>query len=159
MGIFENFGRVDPFFAQRVGRATDKYLSRNDGQDSTSAQDQYARLTRQLWTNYVQNFVPIEDKLIEYATSPETVTNAVSRAREDVASSFQAQKGTTQRRLMGLGVNLDPDEQQSFERSSAISNSLADVGAANTVAKQTRARQQSILGNPAPTLGGAFNGS
>lgn len=130
------------------------------GGQPASAQDQYARLTRELWTNYVQNFIPIEDKLIEYATSPETVTNAVSRAREGVASSFEAQKGTTQRRLMGLGVNLDPDEQQSFERSSAISNSLADVNVANQTARQTRQRQQSILGNPAPTLGmGGLNGS
>lgn len=129
-------------------------------QQSGSAQDQYARLTRQMWANYVQNFIPIENDLIEYATSPDTVTNAVSRAREGVASSFQAQQGATKRRLMGLGVNLDQDEQQSFDRSSAIANSLADVNVANQTARQTRQRQQSIIGNPAPSMGmGALNGS
>lgn len=125
-----------------------------------SAQDQYARLTRQMWQSYVQNFIPIENDLIEYATNPDTVTNAVSRAREGVASSFEAQQGATQRRLFGLGVSLDQDEQKSLDRSSAISNSLADVDVANKTARQTRQRQQSILGNPAPTLGmGGLNGS
>jgi hypothetical protein len=122
-------------------------------QSQTFAQDNYARLTRETWQNYIQNFVPIENELIEYATSPDTVTNAVSEARSDVASAFQAQQGSTQRRLFGMGVNLEPDEKQSLERSSAISNSLADVNAANMTARQTRQRQQTILGNPAPDLG------
>ncbi len=135
-------------------------LSRIFPAQPPSAQDQYARLTRSMWQNYISNFVPIENELIEYATNPETVTNAVATARQGVASSFQAQQGATQRRLFGLGVNLAPDEQQSFERSSAISNSLADVNAANQTARRTRERQQSLLGNPAPTLGmGGLNGS
>lgn len=123
------------------------------GQRPESVGDTYARLTREMWANYIQNFVPIENELIDYATNPETVTNAVAAAREDVASSFQAQKGSTQRRLFGLGVNLRPDEQESFDRSTQISQSLADVNAANMTARQTRERQQSILGNPAPTIG------
>ena len=120
---------------------------------STFAQDNYARLTRSMWMNYITNFVPVENDLIEYATSPDTVTNAVAKAREGVAGAFQAQQGATQRRLFGLGANLDPDEAQSLQRSSAISNSLADVNAANMASRQTRQRQQSILGNPAPGLG------
>lgn len=152
MGIFEDFGRVDPFVAQRVGRATDNYFDRGDGQGSTASGDTYARMTRDMWANYVTNFIPVENELIEYATSPDTVTNAVSSAREDVASSFEAQKGATQRRLFGLGVNLRPDEQKSFDRSSDISNSLADVNAANMTARQTRERQQAILGSPAPQI-------
>lgn len=129
------------------------FASQFAGATRESMGDTYARLTREMWANYIQNFVPIENELIDYATNPDTVTNAVAAAREDVAASFEAQKGSTQRRLFGLGVNLRPDEQESFDRSTEISKSLADVNAANMTARQTRERQQSILGSPVPSVG------
>ncbi len=59
----------------------------------------------------------------------------------------------TQERLRGLGLTLSADEQHAMDRSTGLSRSLADVGAQNTARDQTLARQQSILGNPAPTIG------
>lgn len=116
----------------------------------TPVGDAYAALTRDQWYTYINTFVPIENKLIEYATDPTVVSNAMSSASESVNGAFDASQASTARRLAGMGVTLDADEQKASDRSFGISKSLADVGAQNTARDVTRQRQQSILGNPAP---------
>lgn len=124
-----------------------------DTGSKTYAGDTYAALTRDQWAQYVSTFVPIENQLIQYATDPATVTNAMTEASKDVNSAFDAQQGSTQRRLAGLGVTLDADQQKAQQRSYGLSRSLADVGAQNTAGELTRQRQQAIIGNPAPQGG------
>ena len=113
----------------------------------------YAAMTRDQWANYVNTFVPLENQLIQYATDPTQVTKAMTNASADVNASFDQQEGATQRRLRGLGVTLDADQQAAQKRQFGLSRALADAGAQNTAGDLTRQRQQSILGNPAPVTG------
>lgn len=124
-----------------------------DTGSKTYAGDTYAALTRDQWQQYVSTFVPLENQLINYATNPDTVNNAMTEASRDVNASYDAQAGATQRRLKGLGVSLTPEQQGAQQRSMGLSRSLADVGAQNTAAELTRSRQQQIIGNPAPIAG------
>lgn len=110
----------------------------------------YEALTRSMWDSYVANFMPYEAKLIEYATDPTVVSTAMADASQDVTNSFEAQRGATDRRLRGLGLSLDADEQKAADRSYGLAKSIADVTAQNVAGRRTRERQQSILGNPAP---------
>jgi hypothetical protein len=116
-----------------------------------SASDLYAALTREQWQNYVSTFVPIENQLIQFATDPNKPLEAMAEASRDVNAAYAAQQGSMQRRLSGLGVSLTADEQAAQQRSFGLSKSLADVGAQNVAGALTRQRQQSVLGNPAPT--------
>jgi hypothetical protein len=116
----------------------------------TYAADVYAALTRDQWQQYVSTFIPIENKLIEYATNPAVVSNAMATASEGVSQAYAAQEAATTRRLKGLGVSLSPDEQRAQTRSFGLSKSLADVGAQNIARELTTQRQQQILGSPAP---------
>jgi len=149
-GLFERFGRVDPFFAQRVGRATDNYLDRGNGSGSTSASDTFAALTREQWADYQNTFVPLENQLIQMATDPEAANRAMADASQNVNDAFAAQEGATGRRLRGLGLQLTPEQQTASTRATALSKSLTDVQAQNTARDLTVQRQQQILGNPAP---------
>lgn len=115
-----------------------------------TAGDLFASATRQQWSDYVNTFIPIENKLIKYATDPQVVTDAMSGAASDVNDAFAAQEGATQRRLKGLGVQLSGDEQAAETRSTGLMKSLAGVQAQNTARDLTTQRQQSILGSPAP---------
>lgn len=128
-----------------------KWTSGGSDAPSTSASDMFASVTRDQWNNYVNTFVPIENKLIDYATNPNTIPDAMSDASKGVHDAFGAQQGAIQRRLQGLGVQLSPDEQAAQTRSSGLTESLADVQAQNTARDLTSQRQQSILGSPAPT--------
>lgn len=112
----------------------------------------YAALTRDMWAQWTTNFLPFENDLIEYSSDPEVVTRAQEQASQNVAYSFDAQQQSTQRRLRGLGLTLDADEQKAADRSYGIARSLADVTAQNVAGARTRERQQNVLGNPAPQL-------
>lgn len=125
---------------------------------STYASDTFAQLTRDQWQSYITNFVPYENKLIDYATDPGVVSSAMKSASTDVNSAFDNQAGVQQRRLSGLGLTLDASEQAASTRSTGLARSLADVNAQNTSRDATVARQQSILGNPMPKLDGLAAG-
>ena len=114
------------------------------------AAQNYAALTRDLWAQWTTNFLPYENKLIEYASDPGVVDEAQAAASENVGMAFDAQKGATQRRLRGLGLTLDADEQEAADRGYGLARSLADVTAQNVAGARTRARQQGVLGNPVP---------
>jgi len=126
----------------------------DDASTSNTANDMFAQLTRDQWQSYVTNYVPYENDLIKYATSTTAVGDAMKSASADVNSAFDNSTAATQRRLAGLGLTLSPDEQAASTRSTGLARSLADVNAQNTARDATVARQQSILGNPTPRIGG-----
>lgn len=130
-----------------------KWTGGGDDAPSTTASDTFAAVTRQQWSNYVNTFIPIENKLIQYATDPTVVSSAMSGASSDVHNAFDASQGGIQRRLAGLGTSLSPDEQAASTRSTGLEEGLADVQAQNTARDLTTQRQQSILGSPVPTAG------
>lgn len=115
-----------------------------------SAAQNFEALTREQWLNYMNTFVPIENQLIEQATNPELVTQAMDTASQNVGQSFDSQQAATQRRFRGLGLQLTPEQKTAADRATNLSRSLADVNAQNMARDLTTRRQQSILGNPAP---------
>ena len=125
-----------------------------------SASEVYAALTRDQWANYINTFVPLENKLIQYATDKTLPGQKMAEASQNVQSAFTQQQGATERRLSGLGVSLSGDEQAAQTRAYGLSKSLADVGAQNMAREATVNRQQSLLGNPAPdvTMGARQSG-
>lgn len=127
-------------------------LGLNSKPASTYAADTYAQITRDQWANYVKTFVPIENQLIQYATDSTQPQQAMDRAHASVESAYTAQAGATQRRLTGLGVSLNQDEQQAQTRATGLSKSLADVGSQNIASALTRQQQMGIMGNPAPSV-------
>jgi hypothetical protein len=124
--------------------------SNGGGGGGGSVGEQYAALNREQWASYVRNFVPIENKLIEYATDPAVVDRAMTEASSDVTAAFDANEGAAERRLGTFGVTMTGDEKAASKRQFSLAKSLADVGAQNTARDLTRQRQQSIMGNPAP---------
>jgi hypothetical protein len=130
----------------------DKLGGGDGGGGGQSASDLFAQITRQQWADYMNTFVPLENQLIKYATDPGVVSGAMSKASEGVNDAFDAQEASSARRLRGLGLTLDADEQAAQTKSSGLARSLADVGSQNIVRDLTRERQDSILGNPAPKV-------
>lgn len=119
---------------------------------STYATDTFAELTRQQYADYVSNIVPLENRLIDYATDPSVVGNAVTRAQGLVNTSFDRQAAANQERIRGLGLTLDADEQAAMTRSTDLARGLAEVDAMNSARDQTMARRASILGSPTPQV-------
>lgn len=117
-----------------------------------SASNTYAALTRQQWADYVATYVPIENKLIEFATDATQPAKAMATASTAVQNTFRAQEGDFQRRMQGLGLSLTADEQAAQQRAAGLSKSLADVQAQNVAGAQTRNLQYGLMGAPAPDM-------
>jgi hypothetical protein len=116
----------------------------------TYANDTFAAVTQDQWSNYVNTFVPIENQLIKYATDPTQPAQAMATAQTDVDNSFSQQAGATQRQNAALGVTPTADETAATTKATGLTKSLAGVQAQNTARDLTVQRQQGILGNPAP---------
>lgn len=114
------------------------------------AQDAFAAITRQQWDDYLQNYVPMENRLIDYATDETKPQDAAYLAGRGVGQAFAQQRESAGRRLAGMGLELTPEEQAAADKQSRLDESLATVGAMNNASQATRDRQQSIIGNPAP---------
>jgi hypothetical protein len=126
--------------------------------DRRSATQKFEDMTRMQWENYVNTFVPLENKLIDTAMSVTAAPNAMLEAQRDVNAAFDASQASTDRRLRGQGVVLDADQQAARARSTGVARALADVRAQSLARDLTINRQQSILGNPSPTAGAAGGG-
>jgi hypothetical protein len=137
--------------ASSIGTAAKTAVSGTPKAADTSASDTYAALTQQQWQNYVNTFVPIENQLISYATDKTQPAQAMAAAHTDVANAYGVQAGSQQRQLAGEGVTLTPQQQAASARQGALSSALADVQGQNVARDLTIDRQQSILGNPAPS--------
>lgn len=116
------------------------------------AQNAFAALTRQQWDDYLQNYVPLENRLIQYATDEQAPQEAAYLAGRGIGQQFDQQRESTQRRLAGMGLQLTPEEQAAADKSSRLNESLATVGAMNNARDATLDRQRSVLGSPAPQL-------
>ncbi len=120
-----------------------------------SADASFASLTREMWENYLRDTVPLENRLISYSSDPGVVTNAMDEAGRDAQRAFTARAAVAQRGLRAQGLALDSEERGVVDRSTSLARSLADVNARNVARDATLARQQSILGNPSPAMGGS----
>lgn len=114
-----------------------------------SAEAALAAFTRQQWQDYVSQFIPIENELIDYAMDESLPGKNMARAVESVQKGFAAQPAITERRMRGLGIQLNPDEQASAKRDTALQKGLSEVQAANTARDLTVDRQRSLMGGPA----------
>lgn len=125
------------------------------GAPANSADQAFASLTREMWSNYLRDTVPLENRLISYSSDPGVVTNAMDEAGRDARRAFESRAAVAQRGLRAQGLTLDADERGVVDRTTSLSRSLADVNAQNVARDTTLARQQSILGNPSPAGGGS----
>jgi len=116
------------------------------------AQNAFAALTRQQWDDYLSNYVPEENRLINYATDETKPQDASYLAGRGIGAAFDQQRASTDRRLAGMGMTLNPEERAAADKQSRLSESLATVGAMNNARDATVQRQQSVIGSPAPKL-------
>lgn len=116
------------------------------------AQNAFAAITRQQWDDYLTQYVPMENRLIDYATDETKPQDAAYLAGRGVGAAFDQQRASTGRRLAGMGLELNPEEQAAADKQSRLSESLATVGAMNNARDATVERQRGIIGQPAPQL-------
>lgn len=141
---------ADPYLGLNYRGTQLSYQPDSSGLSTTlpavgSASDTFAQLTRDQWADYVQRFVPAENRLISYALSPETVQANMDAAGTQVDQSFGQVAGAQERALRGYGLPVDPAQQAAAARATDLAHGLTKVQAINNARDATVDRQLGVL--------------
>ncbi len=112
----------------------------------TYGDDVSAALSLADWDKYKSLYQPLEDMLIGQISDPQGRQRAMDTAAQGVGQSADNAQEAFGRQARGLGLQLKPDQQATYERKSDISAGLSRVGAANTAARNYDQLRRIILG-------------
>ncbi len=110
-----------------------------------SAAQTYADLTRSQWADYIRRFVPVENRLISYALSPEVVEANMAAAGEYAEQAYAQAPQMMERQMRGFGLQLTPDQQQAYDRQMNVSKGLATTQAMNAARDASGDRQMKVI--------------
>lgn len=129
--------------------------AKDGGWKGPTANEIKAAVTKDQWLSYLNEMgAPQEQMLMKFATDPNVVTNAMAEASADSSAAFGRAEVNNDRMLRSLGLTLNADEKKASDRSFALSRSIADVQSQEMARRGTVSLQQSVLGSPAPRIGG-----
>jgi hypothetical protein len=103
-------------------------------------------MAQQDWGWYQQNIAPAQQQLFNQALSPQTYTQNVGQAKQDVDSQFAGLPNAFKRQLAGMGVTPTAAQTQGFEKQANVQKGLAEAGAMNQARTTTTAQNRGILG-------------
>jgi len=148
--IFGGAGDYMPDWLSKPG-----YWLRNklhNPQDNTNyAADKFAQLTRDQWNQWVTQFMPVENTLIDYATDVTKPGQMADKAIAGVQGAFAQNSRTSDLQMKTSGLNFTAEERAQVSRDRQLDQSLAEVQAGNSARGVTVDRQRSILGVPINT--------
>lgn len=102
-------------------------------------------LHRAQFADWKARFAPQIDKLAAMATDESLPERSAQQASDAVGRSYQGARTALQLQQQGLGLQLDPTEQQAQTRKFALSEAAAKVNAGNKARTSAQDLQQSIL--------------
>jgi hypothetical protein len=121
------------------------------GGSSTYASDKFADMAYGQWQQWVSQFMPVENTLINYASDRTLPSQEAAKAVSGVQSAYGQQAKMQDLTMRTAGIQLNPEERQAFEREKSLSQSLSEVQASNMARQMTTDRQRSTLGVPMNT--------
>lgn len=116
-----------------------------------NASDTFAAMTRDMWSQWVSQFMPIENTIIDYASDVTLPETNASKAVAGVQGAYAQGSKTQDLAMKTSGIQYTPEEAAQIKRDRSLDQSLAEVQAANTARTLTVDRQRSIMGVPANT--------
>lgn len=117
-----------------------------DPNSKTYGSDVNAAIALRDWDKYKSLYQPLEDILLQKAQDPNGRQNAITTAAQQVGQSADNADEAFRRQARGLGLQLTPDQEQTYKRKQDISAGLTRVGAANTAARNYDELRRVILG-------------
>lgn len=108
---------------------------------SNAAADEAAKVGREQWEYYKQNYQPLETNLIKQATdagSPDEFARNRGKANADVTGAFDTARKNTLNRLQSYGINPGSPAYQSAAASTDIAEGATKAGALTAADTNTR---------------------
>lgn len=124
-------------------------LMGNSSNPDTSANDELGQLYRDEWADYLQRYAPLENQQVGLMSDS---ANALERQQAVSAVGGQYAGGKPlkelQRQALGYGINLSPQQIQSFKQKANTQQGLDTVNAYNKTSVAQTDRAFGGLGSP-----------
>jgi len=102
----------------------------------------YAAITRQDYVDYVNNYRPYEEQLLDKAKND---TSLIDAAREDSAAAPEVMRQSAARSVSRFGANLTPAQLQQQERGLQRQNTLGGIQAISDARIAQRENNQALM--------------
>ena len=107
------------------------------------------------WQDYMQQYLPQTQTLMNYATSNTPIQQAMQTAQTNEAGAQTQAAGISGRQLANADVMLTPQEKQAQAQQTSLGNAAGMVGAINQAKDTTFANQMGIMGTPMSGITGS----
>jgi len=108
----------------------------------TDPEATYAGITRQDYVDYVGNYRPYEEQLLDKAQND---TSLIDAAREDSAAAPEAVRQSSARNVSRFGANLTPAQLQQQERGLQRQSTLGGIQAVSDARIAQRENNQALM--------------
>ena len=123
---------------------------------STAASSQLGAISQDEWSTYLQHFMPMENTLLQYAQNTQLPGQNMTAALGVQEQANSMAEGMQQRQLNQFDAQLNPEEAAAAKKARGISDTVANVQAANQAKDVTVANQMSIMGAPSTGITGVL---
>lgn len=103
------------------------------------------KLNRAQWEDWKARFSPYIDALAEAATDPNAAGNAASMASGAMQTAYSNSQRSLQMQQQGMGLSLDPSQQQASQRRQDVEGTAAAISAGNQARISAQDRQSAVL--------------
>lgn len=118
--------------------------------------DIMAAVTRARWEDVKNNYLPIEDDVMQQLTfmNPEMVTGSIESAQATATEAMANMAGVRERNISRYGMNQTAEQKEATSAGDALGSSLAGVNAANTTRAGLLDRDKDIMMGSSAAIGG-----
>lgn len=109
-----------------------------------SADDRYARITREQYDYAKREFEPVLNEMLRTVDDPGFFRTRVDMAGNAAGRAFDAAEGTQDRTLERYGANVSPAMNTALDRSADLSRGLSEVDARNNARMQLSDQREDL---------------
>lgn len=124
------------------------------------ATDMYAQVTRAVYDDWKQNYLPVALEMMNQTTynNPGLMAENVTQAVGNVNSSFNSAQDQQDRTLSRFGISRTGQAQEVSDRMESLSKSASIVDAANRIRQNLADRNRQVALGGIPNLAGKTYG-
>jgi hypothetical protein len=120
--------------------------------------ERFAQISRDLWADYQQRFIPQQKQLIATLGAEEAdARQAVGMSAETVNQAFDAQEGALGRDLSRFGVTPKPEHNAASQRTLTMARTGALANMENSVRLGVKDRNMGVMTGGMTALGRNIN--
>lgn len=112
---------------------------------SQSPSDTLAGIVNESQEIYENDFLPVEEQLVEDATDPNSGQAAAQTALDDSTAAFNRQEGQFERGIQRTGGSVSTAQREKLDQQKGLARATSTIGAANLARRDQNAQNDATI--------------